>query len=209
MRTYVVYKYTSPSGKVYVGQTYNETMRKYYHTYAAIKYGKTPFQKAIRKYGIENFEYEVIVSGVPHYMIGAFEKYWINYFKSNEIGYNCTVGGDGVVCPTKEVREKISITSKGRHHSEEAKKAIGDAFRGKKLTEEHKQKLRKPKTLEHAAKVGKAISKKVKCIEADTVYESIYEANISVGLKKNSSNITSVCKGRRKTAGGYHWTYVK
>lgn len=39
-------------------------------------------------------------------------------------------------------------------------------------------------------------------------FSSIKEANIAVGLAENSTNITNVCKGRRKSAGGYHWQYL-
>lgn len=39
-------------------------------------------------------------------------------------------------------------TFEGRHHSEEAKKKISESHKGIKLSEEHKAKLRKPKSLE-------------------------------------------------------------
>lgn len=38
-------------------------------------------------------------------------------------------------------------------------------------------------------------------------FNSIAEANLSLGKQPNSSNIISACKGRRKTAYGYKWTY--
>ncbi len=39
-------------------------------------------------------------------------------------------------------------------------------------------------------------------------FPSIKEANIAVGLAEKSTNIISVCKGKRKSAGGYHWQYL-
>lgn len=39
------------------------------------------------------------------------------------------------------------------------------------------------------------------------IYDSIVEANLSLGKAKNDSSITSVCKGRRKSAFGYVWKY--
>lgn len=39
------------------------------------------------------------------------------------------------------------------------------------------------------------------------VFDSIKEANLFLGKSANNSNITSVCKGRRKSAYGYFWKY--
>ena len=50
--------------------------------------------------------------------------------------------------------------------------------------------------------------KKVFCIELNKTFRSIEEAYIFAGLKDGSC-ITRCCKGQRKTAGGYHWKYVK
>lgn len=66
--------------------------------------------------------------------------------------------------------------------------------KGKKLSEEHKR------------KVGKAFSKKVLCIETGEVFESSREAERKTGVAQ--SHISSVCNGKQKTAGGYHWTYA-
>ena len=48
---------------------------------------------------------------------------------------------------------------------------------------------------------------KVICVETNTEYESINKAGIQTGISESS--ICAVCKGKRKTAGGYHWRYVK
>lgn len=47
-------------------------------------------------------------------------------------------------------------------------------------------------------------SKKVKCIETNSVYGGIAEAERKTGI----THISMVCRGVRKTAGGYHWQYV-
>lgn len=47
-------------------------------------------------------------------------------------------------------------------------------------------------------------SKKVKCIETGSVYGGIAEAERKTGI----THISIVCRGTRKTAGGYHWQYV-
>lgn len=50
------------------------------------------------------------------------------------------------------------------------------------------------------------ISKKVLCIETNTIFNSILEASKTTNI--NAANICEVCKGCRKTAGKYHWKYL-
>ena len=57
----IIYKYTSPSGKVYIGQTTNEKKRKRVflnennEDYAGLK-----INNARKKYGPKSFKYEVL-----------------------------------------------------------------------------------------------------------------------------------------------------
>ena len=48
---------------------------------------------------------------------------------------------------------------------------------------------------------------KVKCVETGKIYRSCTEAGRDVGLS-GASGVTLVCKGKQKTAGGFHWKYV-
>ena len=73
----------------------------------------------------------------------------------------------------------------GKHHSEETKQ---------RLREIHKNKKHAPKQ-----------TRQVLCVELNKIYK-----NASVAAKElyiASSNILHVCKGLRKTAGGYHWQF--
>jgi hypothetical protein len=58
----IVYLYTSPSGKQYVGQTWNEGQRRNHHSKAK---GRCPaFHQAVKKYEYENFKYEILYKDV-------------------------------------------------------------------------------------------------------------------------------------------------
>mgnify|MGYP004732535753 CR=1 FL=1 len=46
------------------------------------------------------------------------------------------------------------------------------------------------------------------CMETDTIYNNIQDAIEFAGLKGGES-IIKCCKGKQKTAGGYHWKYYK
>ena len=53
----------------------------------------------------------------------------------------------------------------------------------------------------------KAFSVPVVCLETGVVYPSSEEASRQTGI--NRGNISSCLNGKRKTAGGYHWTKVE
>lgn len=50
--------------------------------------------------------------------------------------------------------------------------------------------------------------RKIKCIEDDRIFNSIYEASIQCCGKKTTSNICNCLNGRSYTAYGKHWIYV-
>lgn len=93
------------------------------------------------------------------------ESEWIK--KAREMNWpltNCTDGGDGLVNPPEEVRQKIITTWIGRKHSYETKKLIGQTSRGRKHSEESKENMRKIMTgrkftPEWLAKISKGNSK--------------------------------------------------
>jgi phage pi2 protein 07 len=50
------------------------------------------------------------------------------------------------------------------------------------------------------------MAKKVKCIETGEIFDTVKEAEEWCGIK---DGVTDCCKGKYKTAGGFHWEYVK
>ena len=125
----VVYKYTSPSGKVYIGQTCREKgRRKDFRSSAPYSDGFL-INNARKKYGPENFLYEVLFQiesedgQEVHDALNYWESYYIAHFKSNDkrYGYNMNEGGSGNVglVVSEETRAKLSAKSKARlaiHH---------------------------------------------------------------------------------------------
>lgn len=74
---------------------------------------------------------------------------------------------------------------------------------GKHLTEEHKQKI----GAANKDNVLPQLRKPVLCIETNEIYASLTIAQQKTGIFGVS--IGKVCKGERKTAGGYHWQFIK
>ena len=93
---YKVYKYTSPSNKVYIGitsKTLNERARYNGCGYDRCIY----FAKAINKYGWENFTSEILAQDLTEDEAKRLEKYYIKLYDSTnpEKGYNISAGGQG------------------------------------------------------------------------------------------------------------------
>ena len=87
-----IYKVTNKvNGKVYIGQSVDISRRWCEHMNAK---DDIYFHKAIQKYGVENFEWEVIEQ-CKKKDLDERESYWIEYYDSFNKGYNCTKGGEG------------------------------------------------------------------------------------------------------------------
>ena len=96
-----IYMRTSPSGKVYIGQTsFTEERRWKEHCFLAFyvksKDYNTPLSRAIRKYGADSFTCTILEDGIfDHETLLNRERYWITYYDSYKKGLNATMGGDG------------------------------------------------------------------------------------------------------------------
>jgi hypothetical protein len=101
----IIYKITSPSGKVYVGQTVR-SFEKRMQEHRQESSGCTLIRRAIDKYGDE-MNYEIIEENVPQEQLDEREIYWIKELNSLAPGgYNCTTGGQFNVV-TQEIKDKV------------------------------------------------------------------------------------------------------
>lgn len=101
---------TSPSEKRYIGITqYDLETRKKQHIQDS-KNPKYKFQRAIKKYGPENFIWEVVDTGETYEELLFKEVEYIRFYDSKKKGYNCTDRGQGVVGrkATKKQRDRTS-----------------------------------------------------------------------------------------------------
>ena len=95
-----IYKITNQvNGKIYIGKTNNSDRRWNDHKRLSSTPGHKEYDKilykAMRKYGIENFTFEMIELLEDYSISGEREKYWISKYNSYNEGYNESSGGDG------------------------------------------------------------------------------------------------------------------
>jgi group I intron endonuclease len=119
MKEPCIYIFTSPSDTVYVGQTVNFKSRCNVHKGDMNRGSSTPFHNAMRKYGLHNFDVEIIPCKEEE--LNLFEKFTILLFKGFTKPYNLTNGGDGRpgYIASLATRMKISNAHKGRKFSPE------------------------------------------------------------------------------------------
>ncbi len=151
------------NGHKYVGGSVDIKVRIQQHK-RSVDIKNSVIDKAIAKYGKENFNYQIITTLPPDWkIIGKHEKYWIKFYNTfkDKKHYNLTEGGEGVVGfkysdEYKKKKSESMLGEKnhffGKKHSDETKKIISQKNKG----------LNKgiSKTKESNIKRSKSISKK-------------------------------------------------
>lgn len=196
------------NNKKYIGQ------RKYSRGWQGYLGSGVAFQNAVKKYGRDNFKREIICEADTAEELNRLEyelsvKYSV---VESDDWYNLCYGGNA---------------TNGYSFSEETKKIMSEKKKGlydgknnpmygvhRKLTEDHKRKIsenHKNQNGELNWMYGKTYgqnprARAVFCFENNVVYDSAKRAAHELNI--NYCSVIAVCKGNRKTAGGYHFKYA-
>ena len=223
----VYFARNSKNGKGYVGKTERTLEQRIKeHVRAAEKGAELLFSKAIRKYGIEAFEWRILqeVPGDDVSELDAVEVEMIELFETfapehPDKGYNLTRGGDGIrgYSHTPETRAKMSESRKGaRNHnygkdwgfkgtfSEESKRKMSEAAQGRKHSDETRRKISLG-----SARPKVAIPVHQLDTEGNVVatHQSVHQA--CQALDVWPYGIKACCEGRRQSYAGYGWKYAR
>ena len=120
-----IYKITNPIGKVYIGSTINLKDRIYRYKTNRVK-RQIKISRSIAKYGWENHKFEVIFICDVSERYFYENKFGIEYDVLGKWGLNCSIpkSDDSYICISEETRKKIGLAHKGKTISEEQKKQI-------------------------------------------------------------------------------------
>ena len=205
----IIYRYISPSGKSYIGQTTNEVYRRrMWFGKGRYTGGRSKIDRARKKYGPENFMYEVLLrnqySGIEAATLdlNKWETYYIGYYDTYKNGYNSTLGGDGSRGYTQSVEalQKISKSLKGRKKPNGFGSRVSSSLKGIAKSVEHRKKL-----LESKKNSGHKILQYSLTGEYIKTWDNIDEVAKTLGVSRES--IAGCCRGKSKTAHKFIWKY--
>ena len=174
----IIYRYISPDGNCYIGQTMFPRKRQAEHRRNANQGHKGKFYDAIRKFGWDSFQYEVLYTIIDddiqkrQDVLNEKEVYYIKKYDSFYNGYNNTTGGN------------------------QYSGSLHPSF-GMKLSEEHKKKLKDSRVRQVSQ--YDALGRFIK------TYYSAAEASRETNI--DSSSIIKTCKGIYESSGNYQWRY--
>lgn len=199
-----IYKITSPTGKIYIGQSVDVEKRiKKYTRLDCISQSK--LYRSLLKYGFANHSFEIIeLSSVDQ--LNERERYWQDVFECVEKGLNCraTKSTDKSGYISRQTKSKLSKLNKGLKISKETiqkrkeTRSINNK-RGYKLNltvdqrTEKSNRLKKP-IVQFSLK-GKFIKK----------WDSALSASIELNI--SATHIRACCRKSRKSAYGFIWEY--
>lgn len=216
--SYIVYKHTTPDGKVYIGATNQTAIHRW--GLNGNKYASQPFGKAVDFYGWENISHEVLHTGLTKEEAESIERMLISQYKARDpaYGYNRYEGGNLAVF-SNETKEKLSKALTGRKLTNEHREHIANGERGhfvsvetrKKIGDAHRNKVVTPETIELLKKSHQWQAKPVAQYTMDgrhvANYRSTGEAARAVGVEKVC--IRKACNGKIKASCGYIWRYIE
>lgn len=231
----IVYKATSPSGKVYVGITVTPLKERKRTHLRSVKNGSNlPIHNAIRKYKMKNIKWEIIDRANTWGALCELEIKYIEEFDSYRQGYNLTKGGEGTfglkhdkewcVRNSKRrkkffedpVNRKMQSLANKRAHEENPDQAIEHS---KFMKERYENKSAREKTAKGTREyLADPKNRKIHSIQRGAKPFLVYKDGEFVGewltqrgcardLSLDYSHINRCLHGKRKSHGGYTFEY--
>ena len=215
-----IYKITnSITNESYIGQSIRIEARFQEHKTAQDNYA---IHKAIRKYGVNNFIFEIIEECEKEKLFER-EKYWISFYDSYYHGYNETLGGEGVLEANKKKINQYTLDGKYLRTFDsitEANQFLNKTYNGSGISSVCKGKRKMAFNYQWRYEEDFPNKENIEPIKAiDVTRKQIYQLdnndniinvydNIALASKETKIGRTSISNclnGYSNTAGGYKW----
>lgn len=217
-----IYKITSPTNKIYIGQSVNIQMRFYRYRKLQCK-GQIKLYRSLLKHGHNSHKFEIIEECFESELHDK-EIFYISLFNSTHFktGLNCKEGGvNGRF--TEETKKKMSESAKKRPPSakgikwsdesksklSKSKKGMTSSRKGCVVSIEQKELLRnyqlgikqsdETKRKRVLSSKGKINCKKLIDEKTGVIYNSITDASELLGYKKTTLNAMLTGQSKNKT----------
>ncbi len=223
------------NGKRYIGQSVDvyKRYRSHVNKLNNNTHRNTYLQNSWNKYGKESFVFNIIEQCDVDDLDELEQFYILHYNTCNrKCGYNLDSGGNSNKRLSDETRRKISESHKKENLSDETRYKMSQAAKkrcatqewidfhynivsGHRVSDETKLKMSKSHTgKKHDDATREKIRKSnmgspVLCVELNIVFDCAKDACVSLGIGDTmSGSILQCCRGKRKTCGGYTWSFV-
>ena len=133
-----IYKITSPTNRVYIGQSVDIKARLTQYKRLDCK-KQSKLYNSLKKYGFKSHTFEVI-----HYCdieeLNELERYYQDLYDVLNKGLNLklTETSDKSGKLSEETKNKISLIHKGRKHTDEARRNMSKAGKGRVFSQQHR-----------------------------------------------------------------------
>jgi group I intron endonuclease len=212
-----IYKITSPSGRIYIGQSINLEKRiLFYKRYLCKR--QIILNSSFLKYGVDNHIFEIIIECDINELNEKERFYQDLYQSTNKSGLNCllTNTNDRHGKHSEQSKIKMSNSAKGRipwnkgvKCSEEQKEKIRATKKGSKLSNETILKLKEIKkgtkpSIKCIDKMIEKNSKKIIDKSTGIIYNSITEVASIFGINRTTLNANLIGQIKNKTVFEYY-----
>ena len=190
-----IYKITSPSGRVYIGQSID--IKRRFDQYRRLDAGvstSTKLYRSLKKYGYKKHKKEIIEECLFD-DLNERERYYQDFYNASS--------ADNLNCILTSTKNK---KGRARPKTEQEKLAISKVHKGKVLSEETKAKIRKARakqiiTEEHKRKISEnsGAARLVINLESGIFYASAKEAAKAHGMVHNQLVCRLINRTRNNT----------
>ena len=217
----IIYKYTSPSGKSYIGQTINSLERRARANGVGYKHCPV-FYKAIQKYGFQNFTCEILKTITEDSLenvgkqLDIWEQYYIDMYNSlSPNGYNIRAGGESKATFSKDSLTHLSGSQHPNWRNDLDEEEIIKLYQSGQSLKAISEQLQEPKeTIKRHLQDKEVLKEKkyncpvVKLDKQGNIvnrWSSASEAERQEGVSKNS--IGRCCRERRRPYKGFTYRF--
>ncbi len=225
-----IYKITSPSNKIYIGQSWNISSR--IGSYKSVKCkGQPKLYESLKKYGWESHSFEIVhelPEDVDQYTLDSYETLYFNlYSDCRFVMMNVREPGKGGKL-SQSTKKILSLVNTGKKYSDEVNKKKGKSgvlngmygkvspLKGKTVSSDRLNKVKEywteDKKVARSTKYLREFnpnSKAVNQYDKSGNFIKHWPCITSAELELNISHVGSVCQGSRKSAGGFIWKFLK
>ena len=209
-KTFCVYIHTNKiNGKRYVGVTSQPPERRWENGKGYTK-RQPHIYNAIKKWGWDNFEHEILITNVSLEHADSLERMLIKAWRlqNPQYGYNAQSGGLINAALSEDIRKKQSEAHIGIKFTEEHKKNLSNARKNRPLSEKQKKHLEKIQNLNRGREFTKEHRQNLSEALKGREFSEEHKRNISNGKKGKPQSdaqklaletIQELNKGRRHT----------